>query len=339
MKQSRSDASLLKNLAIAFGDGLAFGVGMKIAQVSGKSRSPERPALLQPLTERPATPAGSQLGLAHGESLDAQVFQKIVTSLEARLAEHLGTVDRRLAETEAQIALELKGVDARDTTSRETLRDEMAAGDRANSRRIEEMEQHLVDMRPALEAKLAERVSATLEARIQGYIDARIQALEGRLHADITEAGNRTAELLVETIETRLLQRIGVLEAAVVRQAQTIESLRTRSSGSEQKLHELLAGFSQACEQAIRELEEPADEVEARKQDPPDDPAGQAPAKDDVPARAAENGIPDGSDHRFDSLKLVNGQPGEERRWPIPLVSTVALTLLVTGVLQYWKLF
>src|SRR5213593_4911918 len=173
MKQSRSDASLLKNLAIAFGDGLAFGVGMKIAQVSGKSRSPERPALMQPLPERPATPAGSQLGLAPAESLDAQVFQKIVTSLEARLVEHLGTVDRRLAETEAQIALDLKGVDARDATSREALRDEMAAGDFANSRRIEEMEQHLVDIRPALEAKLAERVSATLEARIEGYIDAR----------------------------------------------------------------------------------------------------------------------------------------------------------------------
>jgi hypothetical protein len=339
MKQSHSDASLLKNLAIAFGDGLAFGVGMKIAQVSSKSRSPERPALMQPLPERPATPAGSHLGLATGESLDAQVFQKIVSSLEARLAEHLGTVDRRLAETEAQIALDLKGVDARDATSHEALRDEMAAGDLGNGRRVDEMEQYLVNMRPALEAKIAERVSATLEARIQGYIDARIHALEGRLHVDITEAGSRTAELLVETIETRLLQRIGVLEAAVVRQAQTIESLRTRSSGSEQKLHELLAGFSQACEQAIRELEEPVDEVEARKQDPPDDPGGLVPAEDGVEARAADNGIPDGSDRRFDSLKLVNGQPSEERRWPIPLVSTVAFTVLVTGVLQFWKLF
>ena len=316
MKQS-SDASLLKSLAIAFGDGLAFGVGMKIVQASASARS----AAPSPVSSA----ARAALPLPPGGSLDAQAFQRVLSSLEARLAEHVGIVDRRMAESEARVALELKGMDARAGQAQAALCSEVAARDSANARRLADVEQRLGGLLPSLEAQLAARLEAALEARIQAFVDARIEALEGRLHTDITEAGNQTAELLVQTIETRLLQRIAVLEGALASQGETIRLLRARSSGSQEKMHELLAGFRDACEQAIREFEQAQAEPEAG--DDPDEPAG--------PVAGVNDGAGDTGDHRFDALKLVNYTPDDERPWSIPMVSSIALTLLAAGVMQF----
>src|SRR5579871_3272233 len=46
-----------------------------------------------------------------GEGLDGRVLEKVIVALEARLTEHVGQVDRRLAEIDAQVALDLKAVD------------------------------------------------------------------------------------------------------------------------------------------------------------------------------------------------------------------------------------
>ena len=73
MKQGES--SLWKNLAVAFGDGLAFGVGVKIAQSSARRRVESAPPQAVP-EPQPAAPA---------EPIDLQVLSKFLAAIDARL--------------------------------------------------------------------------------------------------------------------------------------------------------------------------------------------------------------------------------------------------------------
>src|SRR5580704_9414428 len=126
MENSR-DSSIWRSLAVAFGDGLAFGVGMKLTQNAGCGSTsvappaesgtiPDRAAaerlerLEQRLERFERTPAAA---LAQGQgagAFDQKVLEAVVNALDARLNEHTGQVERRLAEFEARMAIELKSL-------------------------------------------------------------------------------------------------------------------------------------------------------------------------------------------------------------------------------------
>jgi hypothetical protein len=277
----QSDSSFFKSLAVAFGDGLAFGVGMKIAQASGHKQAAE------PQAEAPgAAPAPAALPAA-AEPLDLQVLSKVLASIDARLSQHTGTVERRLAESEARVLMDVKALENRQAMqSSET--------------------------QAALETQ-AKSVEQGLEARLQAYVDGRMTALGERLHKDITQAGDRTAKLLVDTIEMRLLGRIAVLE----REAR---SLRAQRDGAQQRLHELIQGFSRACQEAIQEMET------AAQADKPED-SGSGPAPGDGSSGSEEEPAADPGDRRYDSLRLVNYQVRAEKRLAIPLVSSLIVAV------------
>src|SRR6266498_4433847 len=90
------DSSLLKSLAVAFGDGLAFGVGVKLAQASARKR-------VDPVEAPPPVSAA-----APAESLDLQMLSQVFASIDAKLAQHGAKVERRLADSNSasQAALE-----------------------------------------------------------------------------------------------------------------------------------------------------------------------------------------------------------------------------------------
>ena len=114
--EKSSHSSFLKSLALAFGDGLLFGVAMKLAQGPSKTREDEMTDL-GPLAERlrkvedHTQTIDKDALVKFGEGLDGRVLEKVIVALEARLTEHVGQVDRRLAEIDAQVALDLKAVD------------------------------------------------------------------------------------------------------------------------------------------------------------------------------------------------------------------------------------
>src|ERR1035438_2370160 len=107
--EKSNQSSFFKSLALAFGDGLLFGVAMRLAQGSPKARG-DAMTDLGPLAERlrkveDHTQAIDDEALVKfGEGLDLRVLDKVVVALEARLTEHVGQVDRRLAEMDAQLA-------------------------------------------------------------------------------------------------------------------------------------------------------------------------------------------------------------------------------------------
>jgi hypothetical protein len=290
MKQ-QGDPSIWKSLAVAFGDGLAFGVGVKIAQSSARKRAENSQAEMPTSTvAAPAEPV---------EPIDLQVLSKV-----------LAAIDARLTQSEAKIAADLKAVETRQVqqnSNSQAALEEIHASmmDRVT---VVERSAHTV------EARLAGAIQAAVEARMREFVDARAQGIEERLRQDITAAGDRTAKLLVETIDARLLGRIELLEGEVRDQAATIRSLRETADGSQKKLHEALEGIGRACQTAIDELKKPETSAEG----------GAAPT---AVAAPAESDAAETDDRRFDSLKLVNpARP--ERKLPIPLVSSIALILL-----------
>src|SRR5690349_14573091 len=155
LMKHEGDSSILKSLAVAFGDGLAFGVGVKLAQSAARKRAENPPTELAATAPAAAAPA---------ESLDLQMLSQVFASIDAKLAQQTSNVERRLAESNSRSQTALEEIHA------------------AMSARME-----------AVEREAAGRIEAALETRLQAYVDARVQAVEQRLHRDITEAGDRTA--------------------------------------------------------------------------------------------------------------------------------------------------
>src|ERR1035438_5951765 len=123
--QNSRDSSVLRSLAIAFGDGLAFGVGMKITQQAARNPASPVPALAEPpLLDRldeierrvqkveklpPAIAFGGP-----GQPFDQKVLEAVVGALDARLAEQTTQTERRLRDLEAKLTIELKTLHQQD---------------------------------------------------------------------------------------------------------------------------------------------------------------------------------------------------------------------------------
>ena len=193
--EKSGQSSFLKSLALAFGDGLLFGVAMKLAQGPSKTREDEMTDL-GPLAERlrkvedHTQTIDKDTLVKFGEGLDGRVLEKVIVALEARLTEHVGQVDRRLAEIDAQVALDLKAVDthtAAQTNAVEKaiqqievqVRDYVAEAQQASGEEIAEVDRKLSALQEALPAKFREIVEAVR------------QSMEARVALELTELENR----------------------------------------------------------------------------------------------------------------------------------------------------
>src|ERR1039458_4117036 len=157
--EKSSQSSFLKSLALAFGDGLLFGVAMKLAQGPSKTREDEMTDL-GPLAERlrrveDHTQIDKDALVKFGEGQDGRVLEKVIVALEARLTEHVGQVDRRLAEIDAQVALDLKAVDTH-----------TAAQTNAVEKAIQQIEAQVRDYVAAAQQSSAEPVRRASNATI-----------------------------------------------------------------------------------------------------------------------------------------------------------------------------
>jgi hypothetical protein len=93
--QSSRDSSVWKSLAVAFGDGVAFAVGMKLSQnavsrpeTEARARIEQAPAAPPPVAPPP---------------FDRKVLEAVVSAVDERLKEHAGQVERRIAESESRV--------------------------------------------------------------------------------------------------------------------------------------------------------------------------------------------------------------------------------------------
>src|ERR1035437_1737291 len=113
--QSSRDSSVWRTLAVAFGDGLAFGVGVALTRnaarlAATRSAIPElrpvngRIGEIEQRSER-AHAVGTLPGT--GAPLNHQAAGAVLTAIDGRFVEIGGQIDRRLAEPEGKIRREL----------------------------------------------------------------------------------------------------------------------------------------------------------------------------------------------------------------------------------------
>ena len=247
--EKSSQSSFLKSLALAFGDGLLFGVAMKLAQGPSKTREDEMTDL-GPLAERlrrveDHTQIDKDALVKFGEGLDGRVLEKVIVALEARLTEHVGQVDRRLAEIDAQVALDLKAVDTH-----------TAAQTNAVEKAIQQIEAQVRDYVAAAQQSSAEQISGVdrklsalqeaLPAKFREIVEAVRQSMEARVTLELTELENRVSSRGVAPEQLRELQ--GNLRGEV-------EALSGRLSTEMRDLAEHQQSQSAPLQQALQQLE------------------------------------------------------------------------------------
>jgi hypothetical protein len=282
MPNSR-DSSLLRNLAVAFGDGLAFGAGMKLSQrAAGSSGLGAAPHVnLAPLMERIAEieKRVTESGRASGHAVrstaggaapfDQKVLEALVAALDARSNEQAGRTESRVTELEARLAIELKSLHQQDHSGQTSV-----------ERRVEELSLYFGNQITALrrqvneagQAESAERLLAALEDRLavelqslhrkdhaleavverrvdelSSYFDLQIAALRRQMdeesHAIRSELVAMHREF-AEEVASAVEQRV---EEVVGRHAALLRAELEHKDDQIAELREVIFGFAQAC--------------------------------------------------------------------------------------------
>jgi len=323
--QSSSDSSIWRSLAVAFGDGLAFGVGVKLSQNAarqigapprtGSGDLSERLANLEQTIKRiERAPVPAPAGM------DQKVLEAIVNALEARLKEHAGQVERRLADLEAKMAIELKALDEQDHAVAQKVTGELNAleGQMISvHREFGEAVARIVADQVALQV---EARAAEVESSLEGRIAASVNAAVGRRLAEIDSGVEHRLAAMVsarlEPVERQMREEIGEKD-------REIAELRQQLADADTTLLDIVSGIGQVCRQAAERMGRPASPA-----------ATPMPA----PAAAAEMTPEERAEPESESPPESSAEPPlpgftqpqkPNRLWRVPLVSSLAM--LATG--------
>ncbi|PWU02979.1 MAG: hypothetical protein C5B51_19735 [Terriglobia bacterium] len=256
---SSRDSSVWRSLAVAFGDGVAFGVGMKLSQNAGARTGPPAPRELIPLADRVAE---LERGLAllrqaatlppvGQANLDRQAMAALIEAVEARIKEHSAQSERRIAEFEAGIVLELKELGQRDDALASALRD---AG-----REQDSLRQHFV----ALHREFAEAVSHIVEERVANEVETRTAHLQQELAASVE-------------------QPIAALREELAARNHEIADLQRRLSESDRNVLDIILGMGDLCRQLAGRIAAP----------PPEPPLAEVNSAAPHPDSTADEAVP-----------------------------------------------
>jgi len=237
--ESSSDSSVWRSLAVAFGDGLAFGVGMKLSQNAARKSERRAANVLDPLASRMesveqrlermerapalpaaashATPSAARAGNGAG-AFDQKVLDAVVNALDARLKEHAGQVERRLTDLEAKIAIELQSLHQQDGSISaviETRLDEVRQqfGERV-SETHERLERDIGSLRAevvSLNREFAEAVAHIVEREVAASVKTQADALGHTLDQSLATA----AQAIEERVSSAVQARAGTAERQV----------------------------------------------------------------------------------------------------------------------------
>jgi len=243
--QSSRDSSVLRSLAVAFGDGVAFGVGVKLSQNAARKAGPSasqhdvaplagRIAEIEKRMER-MEQESPQLPAAASMNFDQHALNALVTSFEARLEEHASHVERQMAELEIRVALEIQSLRQQD----QSLSSGMTA---------------LHDQFIALHREFAEAVGAIVEEQVAAQVEAGVEKLQQGVSAAVEE-------------------KLGALHEQIETKASEIAALQERLQVSDRNVLEVILGMGEMCRQVGERLShQPKKESPADADAPPEMP-------------------------------------------------------------------
>ncbi|HWD00721.1 MAG TPA: hypothetical protein VG456_28390 [Candidatus Sulfopaludibacter sp.] len=355
--QSSRDSSVWRSLAVAFGDGLAFGVGMKLTQPAGRTpvaapqtdlsplalRLEEMEQRIAEIENRPAALPPAERAAVSSQPFDQKVLEAVVNALEARLREHASQVERQLTDLQAKVTIELntlnqqdhsvaEGMQSRMKALQEHLGAELAALNKAADADRKNIESRL----GAIHHDVAEVLAEQLDA-IRANAEADRQNAETRidnLHHDI-------ADVLSEQLETVQQQ----LREEVRRSLANVTSMAATAADS--AAENRLAPMRAALEAKDREIAE----LRARLADNDRASLDLLQGVGEICRRAAERyaappTAPPAPEEAVEAAPAIEPPPADDvpgfaqpqtpgRLWRVPLVSSLVLTSGVMLMMHY----
>ncbi|MBS1854304.1 MAG: hypothetical protein JST11_02980 [Acidobacteria bacterium] len=261
------DDSIWKNLALAFGDGLAFGVGVNLTQNAGGRSNPSR-ADVRTLAERLNEIEQRIEQARQNRGLPGQYNQKVIEAVVA-------VVDARLREQAEQFEQRLAGEMA---ALRAEFSEQIAA-----ARKHAEDENHILrGQMAALHRQFAESLGRMVDEQIAATIEVRLAPVETRLREEVRQEAGRAVAVAASAAEEQVAERVQPLEGKV-------GDLDRRLTENDQNTLELVLALGQLCLQTAERLSAPAVEMVAAAQPPPGPPrvSREAEAKGESEAEAA----------------------------------------------------
>jgi len=223
-------------------------------------------------------PAASQPPSA---TIDQKVLEAVIGAVDARLHEHAGQIDRRLADLEARMAV-MQSLDQQDRQAAEQLRQEAAdfrtalqqdmrqvrenasraaAGQTSVGQELQILRQQQFGMADATEKRFAEM----RQEHRQGMSDLRHE-IEQSVEARMVTAAAAAAAAKVE-------EHLAPLRAEIQQKEQELTELRERLVESERSVLDVILAMGALCRQAADRINSPRETTRTAAPPPPAPPA------------------------------------------------------------------
>ena len=263
--QNSRDSSVWRTLAVAFGDGLAFGVGVTLTRgaarlAASRSTTPEENGWSKELEQRGGRDNGTGAA-ARPAAPAAKAEDRLLPAIDKRITEVGGRIERRLAGLGSQLQEELDALDAQDhelaegvEARIELLRGEIAAAVGAQRQGIEADMRGLRAQMTAVHKEFAETLARLMDEQISQTIAARMSVMEKELretiHAEV-HAEIRASDEVRDQVRDKGLQE----------QAEQIAELRGLMESQERNVRGLVMALGQSCLQAMEAIPSPPAEA------------------------------------------------------------------------------
>jgi hypothetical protein len=255
MQNSRED-SVWRTLAVAFGDGLAFGVGVNLTQNAVRLATGKINPEMKPLAARiAAVEQRIERARANGALPSPH-------ALETRLGELNTRFERSLAELEVKVKIQLDALQQQDRTVREEMAGQMVA---------------LRGQMVALHKEFAETVSRLVEEQIEAGVSARMEAIQQTLHEVIQEEAQNASAMVAAATEDFVHAQLAPMREEMAARDARIADLERRIDGRDRNLLELVLALGQTCVDTAERMNVPGNEPPAPAQPPAEAPVVQPP--------------------------------------------------------------
>lgn len=269
------ESSVWRTLAVAFGDGLAFGVGLTLTNNAARTATAKTPQPypdIRPLAERlteieqrieragVAPPVAVPAATVNGANI-AKVAEAVLTAMDGRFSEIGEQMERRLAELEGKFKSELEAVEARAQHRKtgaeahmDALRIEFTGALEAQRLRSDSDLRVLRSQIMEVHKEFAETLARLVDEQIEHTIALRLQAIQEQVRETVREESLSAYAKFGEGVEAVVETRFQAAHEEWNRNGRQILELGARLDTHEHNLLDLVIALGRNCLQSAERM-------------------------------------------------------------------------------------